>query len=174
MTRFDADPTAPDARDLEIRSALALMRVKGIGPMRASKLVGALGTARSVLGALRKELILTRAVNEAGVRAIQRTRPVALDDPALAFYRRNQQKIGTLLFADATYPSPLKKIAQPPILLWTRGGTIPRDAPVVAIVGSRRATERGKSLAYKWAYRLAAAGVVVVSGLAKGIDAAAH
>ncbi len=97
MTRFDADPTAPDARDLEIRSALALMRVKGIGPMRASKLVGALGTARSVLDASKEELILTGAVNEAGVRAIRRARPVAVDDPAVAFYRKNQQKIGTLL-----------------------------------------------------------------------------
>lgn len=174
MTRFDAASTPLDARDLEIRSALGLMRVKGIGPMRASKLVGAFGTARSVLGASTEDLIRTGTVNEAGVRAIRKARPVAVDDPALVFYRKNQESTGILLFADTTYPSLLRKIAQPPMLLWTRGGTMPRNAPFVAIVGSRRATERGKSLAYKWAYRLAAAGVVVVSGLAKGIDAAAH
>lgn len=75
---------------------------------------------------------------------------------------------------DAEYPDPLRQIPDPPAVLFVQGRLPPGDTPAVAIVGSRRSTRYGSSQARKIAGDLARQGVVVVSGLAKGIDAAAH
>lgn len=174
MTRSDAFSRGPVDRDLEIRSALGLLRVSGIGSMRANRLVRALGGARAVMSASVEELTGTGVVNESGARAVRSARAIMVDDPAMLFLREHRGATGVLLQGDPAYPPLLRHIAQPPMLLWARGETIPPGAPMVAVVGSRRATERGRSLAYKWAYRLASAGVVVVSGLAEGIDKSAH
>jgi DNA processing protein len=70
------------------------------------------------------------------------------------------------------YPAPLKEIHDPPARLFVRG-RIP-DAPMIAIVGSRRATPYGRRAAQRLARELSEAGIAIVSGLARGIDAAAH
>jgi DNA processing protein len=75
---------------------------------------------------------------------------------------------------DPRYPSLLAEIHDPPPLLYVRGALPPPDAPAVAIVGSRGGSAYGRSVAERLARELAAAGVAVVSGLARGIDAAAH
>lgn len=69
------------------------------------------------------------------------------------------------------YPNALKEIAQPPIVLFCKGNLELLSAPQVAIVGSRKATPYGKEHAYAFAQTLAAAGVTITSGMAKGIDA---
>ena len=79
----------------------------------------------------------------------------------------------TLLLASPRYPGRLRRIADPPTLLYVRGEVRP-DEPVVAIVGSRRATSTGRLVAERLAAGLAQRGVAVVSGLARGIDAVAH
>jgi DNA processing protein len=79
-----------------------------------------------------------------------------------------------LTLADAAYPVLLRAASDPPPLLYVRGRLRPQDACAVAIVGSRRATPHGVDVARRLAGDLAAAGFVVVSGLARGIDAAAH
>jgi DNA processing protein len=76
--------------------------------------------------------------------------------------------------AHPEYPSLLAEIVDPPLLLWCDGQVECLRAPCVAIVGSRRATAAGREVAVQIAADLAAAGVVVVSGFALGIDAAAH
>lgn len=75
---------------------------------------------------------------------------------------------------DAEYPAHLREIPAPPDRLWVRGGLADEDALAVAIVGSRRATPFGLELAERLAGDLAARGITVVSGLARGIDSAAH
>jgi len=75
---------------------------------------------------------------------------------------------------DAEYPAHLREIPAPPDRLWVRGGLVDEDALAVAIVGSRRATPFGLELAERLAGDLAARGITVVSGLARGIDSAAH
>ena len=74
----------------------------------------------------------------------------------------------------AAYPALLREIVDPPLVLWCDGQLESLTAPLVAIVGSRRATASGREVATQIASDLAAAGVVVVSGFARGIDAAAH
>lgn len=75
---------------------------------------------------------------------------------------------------DLQYPGLLREIVDPPIVLWRRGDAGGLDQPAVAIVGSRRATPSGLTVARTLARGVAEAGLVVVSGLARGIDAAAH
>ena len=72
------------------------------------------------------------------------------------------------------WPERLEHLDSPPAALWLRGTLPPQDAPCVAVVGSRRATPGGMLTAHDIAADLAAAGVTVVSGLARGIDGAAH
>lgn len=72
------------------------------------------------------------------------------------------------------YPSRLEEIPDPPIVLWALGESALLDRPAVALVGSRRATPGGLAAARQLGRDLARAGLVVVSGLARGIDAAAH
>jgi DNA processing protein len=76
-------------------------------------------------------------------------------------------------FADA-YPDRLREIADPPVVLWVRGVLSVLATPAVAVVGSRQATASGLAMARQLGRELAAAGLTVVSGLARGIDAAAH
>lgn len=75
---------------------------------------------------------------------------------------------------DVAYPALLREIQSPPSILYTRGTMPNSDLPVVAIVGTRKATRDGRDLAERAASELARAGLIVVSGLAMGIDASAH
>lgn len=77
-------------------------------------------------------------------------------------------------YSSALYPAALRAIADPPVLLWLRGQRDSLEHPRVAIVGARRCTRYGESAAESLSGSLARQGVAVVSGLARGIDAAAH
>lgn len=88
--------------------------------------------------------------------------------------RRADAAISLITPADSEYPAALRTIFDPPSPLYVRGKILPCDAIAVAIVGARRATEYGKAVAQWLARQLAQSGVTVVSGLARGVDAAAH
>lgn len=90
----------------------------------------------------------------------------------LALAQRLEVKIVTL--EDDGYPARLKTIADPPLALYVRGTLLPSDECAVAIVGTRRASLYGLQCAERLGYDLALRGVTVVSGLARGIDGAAH
>lgn len=79
-----------------------------------------------------------------------------------------------LTFADAEYPPPLRQIYDPPPVLYVRGSLREEDRYAVAVVGTRQATPYGRNTAFQIARQLARAGVTVVSGMARGIDAQAH
>jgi DNA processing protein len=80
----------------------------------------------------------------------------------------------TLAWFDPAYPSWLREIVDPPVVLWVKGDVTCLGRPAVAIVGSRRATPAGLAVATRLGRELGEAGLVVVSGMARGIDAAAH
>ena len=90
----------------------------------------------------------------------------------LSYIDRNG--IGTLMIWSPLYPPQLREIYDPPFLLFVRGTLPSWDKPVVSIVGTRKPSEAGLRGAYGLAKEFAAHGVPVVSGLARGIDAAAH
>lgn len=82
--------------------------------------------------------------------------------------------INTLVFGEKKYPALLKEITNPPLKLYCRGSFENDPRPHVAIVGTRKATLNGREIAKKFAKELAARGIIIVSGLAMGIDTAAH
>jgi len=85
-----------------------------------------------------------------------------------------KNKIKVFDFFDSDYPSLLKEIACPPIVLYTKGKTELLNQILFAIVGTRRPTIYGITMAQNYAYKLASLGLVIVSGLAKGVDTMAH
>lgn len=95
-------------------------------------------------------------------------------DPASAWKMLETHHVAIILREDMAYPSALKEIAQPPFALYVKGALPKRDAKMLAIVGTRRATARGKDAARAFAEALAKNGWCIVSGLALGIDGAAH
>jgi len=95
-------------------------------------------------------------------------------DAGAAIRRARDQGIVAVTRNDAAYPAALTTIADPPPVLWTRGRVDALSAPAVAIVGSRAASQYGLAVAEQLARDLAACGLVVVSGLARGVDSAAH
>jgi DNA processing protein len=85
-----------------------------------------------------------------------------------------QKGIELLNILDDAYPKSLREIYDPPLILYVRGQLIPEDDVALAIVGTRRPTMYGLRMAHQFAYELARGGVTVVSGMARGIDGAAH
>jgi DNA processing protein len=91
-----------------------------------------------------------------------------------AIGRAASSSIAAIAWSDAAYPVALTTIADPPPVLWTRGRAGALGGPAVAIVGSRAASPYGLAVAERLAGDLAARGIVIVSGLARGVDSAAH
>jgi DNA processing protein len=171
---FDAspEPGAPDDREAEVRALVALSLVPGVGSSRVRALVARFGSARAVFEAPAPRLAAVDGVGPgtaAAVRAFD-----AWDAVDRQTERAARVGAAVLAFTDDGYPALLRQIYDPPALLWVRGRLDPADAHAVAVVGTRKATDYGRRVAEAFARGLAEAGVTVVSGLAYGIDAAAH
>ncbi|HVQ37072.1 MAG TPA: DNA-processing protein DprA [Pyrinomonadaceae bacterium] len=155
-----------------MRDWVALNMTPGIGPRAAAKLLERFGSAEAVYRATRVELEKCRLLPEA-VDSI-----IARDLHSLAEGEiENVRKYGgdILVLDDGVYPSLLREIYDPPIALYVKGDWSEcLDQPCVAVVGSRRCSTYGQNAALMLARDLAQRGVTVVSGFARGIDAAAH
>jgi DNA processing protein len=91
-----------------------------------------------------------------------------------AIDRAREKRITPVVWSDAAYPVALTTIVDPPPVLWTVGSVAAFQAPAVAIVGARAASPYGLSVAEQLAADLAARGLAIISGLARGVDSAAH
>ena len=155
-----------------IRDWVALNMTPGIGPRAAAKLLERFGSAEAVYGATRSELEQLRLLPEA-VDTI-----IAHDLFARAEAEiESVRKLGAdlLILDDGVYPLLLREIYDPPITIYLKGAWAEcLDQPCVAIVGSRRCSTYGQNAALMLARDLAQRGVTIVSGFARGIDAAAH
>ncbi len=156
----------------EQRALIALSLVPGIGPGKIRALVGRFGSAVAVLDAPWQTLIAAPGIGEATARRIRTHAADAAVDQQL----ERAARVGAVLlpFTDASYPDLLRRIYDPPAFLWVRGRIEALLRPCLAVVGARRATEYGIRAARTLAGDLAARGMCVVSGLAYGIDVAAH
>lgn len=144
----------------------------GVGPRAAARLLERFGSAEGVFGALRAELERLRLKPEAVESILLRDRHAVAESE---LERTRALGADVLILDDGAYPALLREIADPPITLYARGDWAACfDAPSVAIVGSRRCSTYGQNVALMLARDLAARGVTIVSGLARGIDAAAH
>jgi DNA processing protein len=162
----------PAALSAQVRDLLALHLVPGIGPRLTAALLERFGSADGVRRAGIAEL---RAVPHIGDTLAERlaTSLKTIDvDAELARMERHQ--VALLALGAAEYPAALASIPAAPHLLYYRGTIEPRDTRAVAIVGSRGCSPYGKRCAERLAADLTRAGYTVVSGLARGIDGAAH
>ncbi|HTQ40653.1 MAG TPA: DNA-processing protein DprA [Pirellulales bacterium] len=168
MPRDCDSSTLSDALIASLRLAL----VPGVGPLMRRSLLEKFGTPQAVLAAAPADL---RAVNRVGpklCRAICSAQEQIDVDAEIEICRRGQVQIITEL--DDVYPRLLRDLPDPPGVLFVRGQLLPADALAIAIVGSRHATHYGITQTERLASGLARAGFTIVSGLARGIDAAAH
>ncbi|QDU97809.1 DNA-processing protein DprA [Lignipirellula cremea] len=154
------------------RAAMKLSLVPGVGPRIYQDLVQRFGDPLSVFSAAPSELRSTPGVGPKLLAALLQADELTNVDQELALCGEHQ--ISLLATSDDDYPRPLQDIPDPPPLLYLRGNLLPTDAIAIAIVGSRHATHYGSTQAERLAGGLARAGITVVSGLARGIDKAAH
>lgn len=151
---------------------IALNMIRGIGPRTANILLDRFGSPAQIFAASR------RALEEFGVK----TETVAeLHDSGILEKAGSEierlEKLGARIITleDEDYPSLLREIYDPPIALYVRGDlNMACERPCLAVVGSRRCSTYGINAAASLARDLAAHGLTIVSGMARGIDAAAH
>jgi DNA processing protein len=156
----------------EVAAELLLSLVPGVGPRTRQSLIGHFGSAAAALAAAASQLREVPGVGPKLTRAIAAARTQIDLTAELELCR--QQNVTLLVPSQAAYPARLKEIADHPGVLFVRGTIEPTDGLAVAIVGTRHASHYGIAQAERLAIGLARAGYTVVSGLARGIDAAAH
>jgi DNA processing protein len=154
------------------RAEILLALTPEVGPVLRSRLVERFGDAASVLAASEADLQQVQGVGPKISRRIVNARHEVQLEAQLALVREHD--LGVLLPRHDDYPRLLQEVPDPPAVLFLRGRIEAADQMAVAIVGTRRATHYGKQTAERLAAGLARAGVTVVSGMARGIDAAAH
>jgi len=142
----------------ERRATLALTLVSNVGRIAYDNLIGTFCTASHAL--------------HAGVPPNIASKAVAQADDLIA--RATARGLELLTEVDEDYPSPLRDLNDPPAVLWRRGSLDVLREPIVAVVGTRRATPYGLRMTREIAGALARAGATIVSGMALGIDAVAH
>jgi DNA processing protein len=146
--------------------------IEGMGPVRARLLMERFGTAPGILAASKSQLLQVKGIGDETAEAIAKWESkVPLNEE---LQRISQFGCHVLTQEDEDYPSLLKEIYDPPLVLYVKGTLTQKDKNAVAVVGSRLTTSYGVETARKLAYQLAYVGVTVVSGGARGIDTAAH
>lgn len=152
--------------------AVVLSRVRGVGDRAFKNLIDAFGSAGAVLRAGPAALSSVEGVGPGLAAAIRgRLDLEGAQREVVSLMARGWRLIP---YGDPEYPALLAQIADPPAVLYVAGDLLPEDQRAVAVVGSRKASTSGVRFARRLAQDLAAGGITVVSGLAQGIDAAAH
>jgi DNA processing protein len=147
--------------------------VPGIGPARLRTLVNHFGDPESALAASERELTAVDGIDRVLARKILSERSFE-KEIQIQLSRLDKSVARIVTFWDKEYPENLKKIYDPPVMLFVRGSLSNTDKYSIAIVGTRTPTTYGRHIAEKFAAELAEQGIVVISGLARGIDTIAH
>jgi len=172
MTRSLFSETTGVDTQAEHHALIALSLVSGVGPGRIRALLARFGSAVVALEASRKALASVPSIGPQTASAI-----ATFDaHDAVEEQLRRAAQLGVTLVPvwERQFPRLLRQIYDPPAFLWVRGTLAEADQRAVAIVGTRRSSDYGRRMAHDFAFELGQRGFTVVSGLAYGIDAAAH
>jgi len=149
-----------------------LSSIPGVGSKSCLKLVRHFGSVENVYQCSFSVLLASGLINERTARNISENRNLDAINKYLKTVKENGIKVYTI--NDDEYPENLKNIYDPPPVLYVKGGLKKEDSLAVSIVGSRKASDYGLKVAERIASRLAELGITIVSGMALGIDSAAH
>ena len=155
-----------------LEALVALNMLPKIGPIRVRRLLQAFGGSAAVLGAPKDLLMRVDGIGEETAGILHGWQDHA--DPLKEINEARSRGISIVTQDDEDYPVPLQTAYDPPLLLYVWGKIEARDRHAIGVVGSRRATHYGTQSTKKLSYQLAQAGFTIISGLARGIDTAAH
>ncbi|MEM6912039.1 MAG: DNA-processing protein DprA [Verrucomicrobiota bacterium] len=156
----------------EREACLVLNLLPRIGSITVQRLLARFQNCLSVLEASRSDLLEVSGIGPELASQLLDWRRLTRYEEELAL----AEKIGARLIfqEDSEYPSRLRTIHDPPLLLYLWGQILPVDDQALAIIGSRRSSHYGREVTTRFARELGRAGLTIVSGLARGIDTAAH
>jgi DNA processing protein len=162
----------PQQNSVDIEKWLKLIRADDVGPVTFAKLLKHFGTIDCALGASVSELTKIDGIGFETAEQITATRDKFDTSAELEL----AEKLGVCLInlTDERYPTLLKQIYDPPPILYIKGSLTAADNLAISIVGSRRCSLYGQEQSSKFAHFLSSAGFTICSGMARGIDTAAH
>jgi len=151
---------------------LALNLLPQVGPVRVRKLLQRFESPQRVLTAKPSEIMQVEGFGQAQAEAISQWESQI--DLAAELQKIRDRDLTILIQEDELYPPLLREIHDPPVVLYVWGQLTKRDHHTIGVVGSRHATHYGLNAAKKLSFQIAYSGYAVISGLARGIDTAAH
>ncbi len=151
---------------------VALRQVCGVGNVIYKTLINHFKSPEKIFNATIEELKNVEDINARAIEAITGFNPT--DEIDRKIYEILSKEINIITFNSPEYPENLKNIYDPPPFLYVKGSFVDGDKNSVAIVGSRNASEYGIKVAQEISRDLASLGITIVSGMARGIDSAAH
>jgi len=151
---------------------IALRNVCGIGTVLCKNLIERFGSPERVFAADEESLHAVPGMTQRTIAALRSAVPSSDAERELELLERRH--ISIITFADPAYPALLRHIYDPPPFLYVRGSMPAAESCMVAIVGSRNASSYGRRVTDQLSRELAAQGVTIVSGMARGVDAYAH
>ena len=158
--------------DPDLQYLLWLTEVAALSPVKGVKLLEAFGSAKAVWQASLQQLEKCVKLEESEKKRLQNR---SLAQPNQILGRCDLLNVQILTFTQPEYPDRLRNIYDPPLVLYVRGKLPDFNAlPAIAVVGQRKATPYGRIVTERLGFQLSCSGVVVVSGMAAGIDASAH
>jgi len=158
--------------DSDLKYQLALSMIPGIGDISAKKLIAYCGGAEAVFKAKKQHLLKIPGLGDKAVKAIFSSNLMGEAEAEIAFM--TEHNIKAHYFLDKSYPQRLLHCEDGPILLFTKGKMDINREKMIAIVGTRNATVKGKAFCEKLIEALAQHQPTIISGLAYGIDITAH
>jgi DNA processing protein len=159
-----------EAHEDDVALWVALSLIKGLGSATLCQLLSQFGSPDAIFSANKSQL--SEVVDQKLANAIHQGLDKESIASTLTWLQDEQNHLITL--ADATYPQQLLEITSPPAILYAKGNPQLLNTPCIALVGSRNATPQGEKNAEVFSENLCSKGITVVSGMALGIDGAAH
>ena len=156
----------------EAEALIALNQLPVTGPVKIRRLLENFGTAANALKQSSSSLQRVQGIGPEAAKLITEWQDHT--DPAAELKLAAERNIQVITQEDENYPAALRDAFDAPVVLYVWGDLQERDLHSIGIVGSRKLTHYGREAARKFAFQLAGAGLTVISGLARGIDTAAH
>jgi DNA processing protein len=151
---------------------IAFANLHGIGPYRGAQLLSKIGSLDEMFSLSSKEIYLRTGISKLTIQNLNRND--ALENAEKQFNFNEKHDVKTHFFLDSDYPRRLKQCADLPMILFSKGNMNLNDEKIVAIVGTRNQTEYGLGLLHELIQSFSDNNILVVSGLAYGVDISAH